>query len=139
MRRKIIPYNSSLVKLAKSLRQSMTYSEVRLWNRLKNFQMMGYDFDRQKPILNYVVDFYCKDLLLAVEVDGITHDNENVFIKDILRDDELNIYGVSIIRLNAMDVVKNINGCLMVIEHFILNYEEKNEVAAHILKRRNKK
>ena len=139
MKRKIIPYNSSLVKLAKLLRQSMTYSEVRLWNRLKNFQMMGYDFDRQKPILNYIADFYCKDLLLAVEVDGITHDNENVFIKDILRDDELNIYGVSIIRLNAMDVVKNINGCLMIIEHFILDYEEKNEVAAHILKRRNKK
>src|SRR6266487_2394759 len=139
MRRKIIPYNSSLVKLAKLLRQSMTYSEVRLWNRLKNFQMMGYDFDRQKPILNYIADFYCKDLLLAVEVDGITHNNENVFIKDVLRDDELNIYGVSIIRLNAMDVVKNINGCLMIIEHFILDYEEKNEVGAHILKRRNKK
>jgi very-short-patch-repair endonuclease len=139
MKRKIIPYNSSLVKLAKSLRQSMTYSEVRLWNRLKNFQMMGYDFDRQKPILNYIADFYCKDLLLAVEVDGITHDNENVFIKDVIRDDELNIYGVSIIRLNAMDVVKNINGCLMIIENFILDYEEKNKVAAHILKRRNKK
>src|SRR3954466_5352940 len=134
MRRKIIPYNPSLVKLAKSLRQSMTYSEVKLWNRLKNFQMMGYDFDRQKPILNYIADFYCKDLLLVIEVDGISHDNENMFIKDDLRNDELRDYGVSIIRFNAMDVVKNINGCLMVIENFILDYEDKNGVSVHILK-----
>ena len=81
MKRKIIPYNSSLVKLAKSLRQSIAYSEVTLWNRLKNFQMMGYDFDRQKPILNYITDFYCKDLLLAIKVDGIIHDNEKCFYK----------------------------------------------------------
>src|SRR5690242_4698485 len=98
MRRKIIPYNPSLVNLARILRQSMTYSEVKLWNRLKNFQMMGYDFDRQKPILNYIVDFYCKDLLLVIEVDGITHDNENICIKDDIHDYDLNAYGVSIIR-----------------------------------------
>ena len=54
---------------------------------------------------------------------------KNVFIKDVIRDDELNMYGVSIIRLNAMDVVKNINGCLMIIEHFILDYEEKKFLA----------
>jgi very-short-patch-repair endonuclease len=97
------------------------------------------DFDRQKPILNYIVDFYCKDLLLAIEVDGITHDDENVFMKDNIRDEELNAYGVSIIRLNALNVVKDEKGCLMVIEKFILNFEEKNKVLEHILKRRNKK
>jgi very-short-patch-repair endonuclease len=46
MRRKIIPYNPALKELAKSLRKTMTYSEVKIWNQLRNFQMMGYDFDR---------------------------------------------------------------------------------------------
>jgi hypothetical protein len=51
----------------------MTFSEVKLWEILNNGKMMEYDFDRQKPVGNYIVDFYCKDLMLAIEVDGITH------------------------------------------------------------------
>ena len=57
--------------------------------------MLGYDFDRQKPIGNYIVDFYCKDLLLAVEVDGISHYDEKVILKDKIRQDELEILGVN--------------------------------------------
>ena len=78
MKRKIIPYNSKLKELAKQLRQNMTLSEVKLWNELKNGQLMGYDFDRQRPIGNYIVDLFCKDLQLALEVDGITHLDEKV-------------------------------------------------------------
>ena len=55
----------------------MTFSEVVLWNELKNGQMMGYDFDRQRPIGNYIVDFYSKDISLVIEVDGITHEEEH--------------------------------------------------------------
>ncbi|MEZ5011804.1 MAG: DUF559 domain-containing protein [Bacteroidales bacterium] len=51
----------------------MTLSEVLLWNNLRNKMMLGYDFDRQKPIGEYIVDFYCKDLYLAIEIDGNTH------------------------------------------------------------------
>jgi very-short-patch-repair endonuclease len=98
MRRQIIPYNSNLKEVAKTLRKSTTYSEVKLWNRLKNFQMMEYDFDRQRPMLNYVTDFYCKDIFLAIEVDGITHHDENVFLKDEVRDEELSEYGVTVLR-----------------------------------------
>ena len=54
----------------------MTYSEVKLWKELKYGQMMGYDFDRQRPIGNYIVDFFCKDLQLALEVDGLTHQGD---------------------------------------------------------------
>jgi len=50
---------------------------------------MGYDFDRQRPIGNYIVDFYCKDLNLALEVDGITHLDEKVILKDKIRQDKL--------------------------------------------------
>jgi len=57
MKRKIIPYNPKLKEFAKKLRKTMTFSEVKMWNELKNGQLMGYDFDRQRPIGNYIVDF----------------------------------------------------------------------------------
>jgi hypothetical protein len=60
MKRKIIPYNPKLKPLAKKLREKMTLSEVLLWNELKSKKMHGFDFDRQRPIDNYIVDFYCK-------------------------------------------------------------------------------
>jgi len=59
------------------LRKNMTLSEVLLWDELKQKQMLGYDFDRQRPINNFVVDLYCKDLRLAIEVDGDSHDQES--------------------------------------------------------------
>lgn len=49
----------------------MTLSEVLLWRELKNRQMQGFDFDRQRPIDEF--DFYCKDLILAIEIDGQSH------------------------------------------------------------------
>ena len=112
MKRKIIPYNPSLKNLAKQLRKQMTFSEVKLWMLLNNFQMMGYDFDRQRPILNYIVDFYCKDLQLVIEVDGITHMDTNAVEKDEIRDDELNEYGITVLRFNALDVLHNSCACL---------------------------
>ena len=60
MQRKIITYNPKLKELSKQLRQNMTFSGVKLWNELKNGQLMGYDFDRQRPIGNFIVDFFVK-------------------------------------------------------------------------------
>lgn len=60
VRRQIIPYNPALKELAKKLRQNMTFSELKLWNEIKNGKMMDYDFDRQRPIGNYIVDFYVR-------------------------------------------------------------------------------
>ena len=114
----------------------MTYSEVRMWNQLRNFQMMGYDFDRQRPILNYVADFYCKDLFLVIEVDGITHHDEHVFLKDEVRDEELAEYGVTVLRFNALDVLNKTGYVLKIIENWILTCEEKIGVLEHINKRR---
>ena len=89
MKRKIIPYNPILKKLAKQLRQNMTLSEVLLWNKLKQKQMMGFDFDRQRPIGEFIVDFYCKDLMLVIEVDGYSHFNEEAYDRDTLRQKKL--------------------------------------------------
>lgn len=73
MRRKIIPYNPRLKMFARKLRSNSTQAEIFLWNQLKKKQIRGYDFDRQRPIDNYIVDFYCKDLQLAFEIDGESH------------------------------------------------------------------
>lgn len=70
---KIIPYNPELKIFARELRRNMTFSEVLLWKELKNKSICNCDFDRQNPIGEYIVDIYCKELSLAIEIDGDTH------------------------------------------------------------------
>jgi len=53
----------------------MPPGEVTLWKHLKGKQMCGYDFDRQRPIDRFIVDFYCQELMLAIEIDGSSHDS----------------------------------------------------------------
>ena len=111
-KRNIIPYNPKLKLFAKKLRSTMTFSEVKLWNELKNEKMLGYDFDRQRPIGNYIVDFYCKDLQLAIEADGITHSEEEAVRRDKFRQEQLETCGVSFIRFDALLIVnKSRSGC----------------------------
>jgi very-short-patch-repair endonuclease len=136
MKRKIIPYNPKLKELAKQLRQSMTFSEVKLWNELKNGQLMGYDFDRQRPIGNYIVDFFCKDLQLAIEVDGITHLDEKVIEKDFIRQEDIESYGVSFLRFDALLVVNKVEAAVREIREWIEVYEEKNGVSEFVLRKR---
>lgn len=115
----------------------MTYSEVKLWKELRNGNMMGYDFDRQKPMLSYIVDFYCQDLMLAIEVDGISHEEENVLLKDPVRQEEIEMYGVSFLRFNALDVVHDMKNVLRTIENWIFEFEEKNGVNDMVIRKRN--
>lgn len=136
MKRKIIKYEPRLKVLARKLRQNMTFSEVRLWNELKNGQMMCYDFDRQRPIGKYIVDFYCKDLLLVIEIDGLTHDDDVVHIKDKLRQQELESLGVQFVRFHALDVVNDIENVLRAIEHWLFDYEEKYGVPVNVVRKR---
>ena len=115
----------------------MTFSEVKLWNELKNGQLMGYDFDRQRPIGNYIVDFFCKDLQLAIEVDGITHLDEKVIEKDKGRQEDLEELGVSFLRFDALLVVNKVEAAVREIRNWILDFEEKNGVSEFVLKKRN--
>ncbi|MBI5856805.1 MAG: DUF559 domain-containing protein [Sphingobacteriales bacterium] len=136
MNRRIIPYNPKLKELAKKLRQNMTFSEVRLWNELKNGQLMGYDFDRQRPIGNYIVDFFCKDLQLAIEVDGITHLDEKVIEKDFIRQENMEELGVSFLRFDALLVVNKVEAAVKEIRNWILEYEDKNGVNGFVQRKR---
>ena len=138
MKRKILPYNPILEERAKKLRKNMTFSEVKLWKELKNGQMMGYDFDRQRPIGNYIVDFYCKDLQLALEVDGITYEEEKSILKDKQRQNELEMFGVSFLRFDALPIVNKVESAVNEIERWILSYEERNGVPEVVKGKRNK-
>lgn len=100
---------------------------------------MEYDFDRQRPIGNYIVDFYCKDLSLAIEIDGLTHQENTVLIKDEIRQRELESLGVNFIRFSALIVVHDIKNVLRAITNWIFEYEEKYGVADHIQMKRNRK
>ncbi|QNA46058.1 endonuclease domain-containing protein [Lacibacter sediminis] len=136
MKRTIIPYTPQALEYAKHLRQNMTYTEVKLWMELRNGSMMGYDFDRQKPMLNYIVDFFCKDLMLAIEVDGITHEDEKVLLKDPIRQDEIEMYGVSFLRFNALDIVHDIKNVVRTLENWIFEFEERNGVNEMVKQKR---
>lgn len=76
MIRKILAYNPKLKQLAGNLRKQGILSEVLLWNELKGKKMMGYDFHRQRPIGDYIVDFFCQELNLVIEIDGSSHNDE---------------------------------------------------------------
>jgi len=124
MKRKIIPYNPKLKPLAKALRKNMTFSEVLLWNELKQKKMLGYDFDRQRPVDNYIVDFYCKDLMLAIEIDGISHDFEDVIENDEKRQKRLEDMGVHFLRFDDREVRINMDNILRTIEYWILEHDK---------------
>jgi very-short-patch-repair endonuclease len=80
--RNIYHYNPKLKERARHLRNNSTLSEVLLWNELKNGKMKGKDFHRQKPIINFIADFFCPELKLVIEIDGNSHDKENAYDKD---------------------------------------------------------
>lgn len=126
MSRKIIPYQPHLKELARKLRNNSTYTEVLLWKRLSGKQMMGYDFHRQKPLLNYIVDFYCNELNLAIEIDGATHFDNDTVLNDKKRDEELAKYGVTVLRIWDGDVLNNIENVLNTIEQWIVDFEHDN-------------
>ena len=76
-------YNKNLQPYANRLRKEMTKAEACLWKYvLRAGTMKGFQFRRQRPVLNYIADFMCKELMLIIEVDGITHHFEEV-IKNV--------------------------------------------------------
>ncbi len=119
MKRKIIPYNPKLNKIAKTLRNNSTLGEVLLWKKLRDKQMLGYDFHRQKPIDRFIVDFYCNELKLAIEIDGGSHETDEAFEKDNARQEHLENLGIKFLRFRESDVCGNMRWVLDVIEDWI--------------------
>ncbi len=100
----------------------MTFPEVLLWQKLKGKQLMGYDFDRQVPIDAYIVDFYCKDLKLAIEVDGSDHEYD----KDKIREERLKALGVNFLRFTNSEMKYKMVDALSSITNWIEAYIDKS-------------
>ncbi len=80
--------------------------------------MMGYKFNRQKPLGNYIVDFYCKRLNLVIEVDGSSHDNN--YQEDLVRQKDLEELGLTFLRFTDIQVKKDMNSVIREIEIWIV-------------------
>jgi very-short-patch-repair endonuclease len=87
--------------------------------------MYGFDFDRQRPIDNYIVDFYCKDLMLAIEIDGITHDSVSSQTHDLKRQKRLEDLGVQFLRFLDDEVRNNLEGVYSVINEWIKKHSDE--------------
>ncbi len=126
MKRPVIPYNPKLKQRARLLRKNSTLSEILLWKHLRGKQMKGYDFHRQKPLDNYIVDFFCNELMLAIEIDGSSHELEGAYERDQERQQKLESLGISFLRFDDRMVKQNMKSVLLAIELWIEAYEEAN-------------
>jgi very-short-patch-repair endonuclease len=107
---KALPYNPDLRERARALRKAGMLHEVLLWNELKSNKANGLDFDRQKIIGSYIVDFYCAEKGVVIEVDGSSHNEKQ--IEDSIRDRFLQSLGLVVIRLQVKEVFHNIAGVM---------------------------
>jgi very-short-patch-repair endonuclease len=105
-----LPYNPALRDRARELRKTGILHEVLLWRYLKKNQLHGLDFDRQKIIGNYIVDFYCASDALVIEIDGSSHDKKVEYDQE--RDAYLKSLGLRVLHLRAVDVLQDIDAVM---------------------------
>ncbi|MCW9708734.1 endonuclease domain-containing protein [Fodinibius salsisoli] len=119
-----IYYNPKLKSIARALRKNATLAEVLLWNKLKARKMMGYQFMRQKPIGNYIVDFYCPKPKLVIEIDGESHRYK--LTEDVERQEWLENLGLTVLRFDDREVKKDMDNVLYSIKSWLqLNMSAK--------------
>jgi very-short-patch-repair endonuclease len=99
--------NSGTTENARKLRQTLTPAEHRFWFLVRNRKFLNLRFRRQHPIGKYIVDFYCHELSLIIELDGAIHDRRKMQNYDALRDRVLEDTGLTILRFRNEDVFYN--------------------------------
>ncbi|WP_089606248.1 endonuclease domain-containing protein [Acinetobacter piscicola] len=104
------PYNKNLKQPSRDLRNNMTDAELLLWRRLRRKQIHGLQFYRQKPILNYIVDFYCPSANLVIECDGGQHYTDDGLDADRVRDGALAGLGLMVLRFDNLQILNEIDG-----------------------------
>jgi very-short-patch-repair endonuclease len=119
---KIIHYNPNLKSIARKLRLNSTKAEIILWKYIK-CKALDYQFHRQVPIDEYIVDFYCHELKLVLEIDGYTHDYN--FDHDAMRQNKLEHLGINVLRFSDEDIKKHLDDVLRAIKIKISEIEAK--------------
>ncbi len=94
----------------------MTDAEKLLWSKLRMQQIRGLMFSRQKPIGDYIGDFYCHKAKLVIEVDGGQHFSDETIEYDKIRDEYMENMGLAVLRFTNTDVLTNIDGVIEIIE-----------------------
>jgi very-short-patch-repair endonuclease len=97
------------------LRKNMSKAEVIMWSRLKQKQILGYKFRRQYSAGSYVIDFFCPELKLVIEIDGTIHFKGRAEYYDRNRQESIEQLGIGFLRFSNMEVYKNLDGVLEVI------------------------
>jgi very-short-patch-repair endonuclease len=120
-----LPYNTNLKDFSRQLRNHSTPGEILLWKKLRAGTMMFYQFNRQKPLDKYIVDFYCKPLNLVIEIDGSYHGQPDQVVKDEERQRILESMNLNFLRFSEMQVRKDMEWVLKTIEGYIIDYETR--------------
>ena len=115
----MLSYENKLNVYSRRLRHSMTDAEIKLWLRLRGKQILGIQFYRQKPIGNYIVDFYAPAAQLVIELDGSQHFLENQIDKDKQRDCYLQSKGLTVLRFHNLQTLQNLEGVVESIFRFV--------------------
>jgi len=106
----MLGYDKKLKQLSRQLRENMTDAERHLWEKIRMRQLKGYHFYRQKPIGDYIVDFFCPRAKLVIEIDGSHHLVGETIEYDRIRDDYLSSLGLRVIRFANNEVLENTEG-----------------------------
>lgn len=114
-----LPYNPKLIPLTKEKRKMGILSEVLFWKQVRNGNFHHIDFDRQRIIGNYIVDFYVKTLGVVVEIDGVSHDTKQEY--DLKRTDFLENLGLKVFKISDWDMKRNLNLTMKSLELFIID------------------
>lgn len=115
----------------------MTKAEACLWKYvLRAGRMKGFTFRRQRPVLDYIADFMCKELFIIIEVDGITHSYETVIEKDKKRQADLEKAGFTVMRFTEEEVLESINSVYAKIENMVSRKMKEKSLAPKVRKRK---
>ena len=107
------------VQQARRLQRKLTDAERKLWSRLRNRQVADLKFRRQHPLGNRIVDFFCEETKLAIELDGSGHASYRGQTSDLDREIELYEQGVRVLRVYNHDIFNNLDGVLNAIIYAI--------------------
>ncbi len=124
-------YNNTLQPFARANRNSMTKAEACLWKYVLRAGMMkGYGFRRQRPVLKYIADFMCKELMLVIEVDGYTHQFEETIKKDQVKQKELEEVGFIVLRFTDDEVLRSIENVRQQILYSVEMIEQQKNISS---------
>ena len=112
------------------LRNNMPKAEAAIWSMLRSKQLLGYKFRRQYSVGRYIVDFYCPELKLAVEIDGDSHYQDRSKNSDKHRQAFIETFGIKFLRFTNEDVIKNLEGVVEIVRRTVLEASDRSDLPA---------